>query len=573
MKTKQHRNEPNTMYVPRMCEWELTLECNFGCLHCSALAGVARRNELDTVEALDLAGQLSELGCEMVALTGGEPLLRPDWPVIARALVERGIRVSILTNGWTLDPGTAREMNDAGVMQVVLSLDGLRETHDRIRRKPGAFDRIIAAIENLEGTSVQTSITTTLNRWNLDEIGVLDDLLCRVGVASWHVLLASHNGRDIDGFWLRPHDVLDVVPTLARLRSTSPIRIMIGDNIGYYGRYENEIRRAPNVMQCWSGCYAGRYIMGIESDGGIKGCLSMPSARHGCSSWVEGNVRETPLHEIWCRSDAFLYNRVFRPDDLKGLCRTCKYASLCRGGCRWTARHHADGTMENEYCYHRQFLIGTQRRSGTPYLRQMTSAAALSLGLILGGCYESAGIVRDPPTDVDVGQQPEALFLPSWESCDPDGHTRWQSTVPSSPVSTDGLTLPLGPFEDLDVEGYALLHEILCPLEVGGDWSRYHPCCMSRMELFHCLQSFCTSGPSCDDEAIGSLSVTTEPLANVFVDEEEIGTTPIAGFDLEPGIHLVTLVNEDAGIWKSYYAMIVNCGVTEIDRNREQLTE
>jgi hypothetical protein len=195
----------------------------------------------------------------------------------------------------------------------------------------------------------------------------------------------------------------------------------------------------------------------------------------------------------------------------------------------------------------------------------MTSAAALSLGLALGGCYQSHTIDDDTPVVIIPGP-PEALFLPSYESC--DTYTPWDDVIPSSPFDTTGITLPIGSFDDLTPEDYDLISSILCPYGPGLDF--LHPCCMSRIELFYCLQDFCTP---CADDAAGTLAISTTPRTTVLVDDTTLGTTPITDLALAPGIHLVTLVNEDEGIHKSYYAMIVNCALTRIDRTRDQLVE
>jgi len=79
--------------------WEITLKCNLSCSHCGSRAGAARDQELTTAEALDLVGQLREVGIREVALIGGEAYLRPDWLVIAAAIVDAGMVCSMTTGG------------------------------------------------------------------------------------------------------------------------------------------------------------------------------------------------------------------------------------------------------------------------------------------------------------------------------------------------------------------------------------------------------------------------------------------------------------------------------------------
>jgi MoaA/NifB/PqqE/SkfB family radical SAM enzyme len=82
--------------------WEITLRCNLACAHCGSRAGPARRNELTTIEALDLVDQLAELGITEVTLLGGEAFLRRDWSVIARAITDAGLHCTLTTGGGCL---------------------------------------------------------------------------------------------------------------------------------------------------------------------------------------------------------------------------------------------------------------------------------------------------------------------------------------------------------------------------------------------------------------------------------------------------------------------------------------
>ena len=88
------------MYKLRSCVWEITLACCFSCKYCGSSGGRAREGELTTEECLNVADQLADLGGRRVSLIGGEVFMRPDWDVIVRRLTERGVRVSIITNGF-----------------------------------------------------------------------------------------------------------------------------------------------------------------------------------------------------------------------------------------------------------------------------------------------------------------------------------------------------------------------------------------------------------------------------------------------------------------------------------------
>ena len=87
------------------------------------------------------------------------------------------------------------------------------------------------------------------------------------------------------------------------------------------------------------GCRAGLTSIGIDSVGNVRGCESMYDA-----TFIEGNLRDRLLKDIWNDENAFAYNRKFQPSMLKGKCRDCRYGSICAGGCR-SYIHFTNGSL------------------------------------------------------------------------------------------------------------------------------------------------------------------------------------------------------------------------------------
>ena len=99
-------------------------------------------------------------------------------------------------------------------------------------------------------------------------------------------------------------------------------------NMGYMTRDDPRLRTPPRIdSRCWLGCFAGIKAIGIQSDGAVKGCLALTDDA------IEGNLRETPLKEIWNDPNRFAYNRRFTPASLSGACAECQFKEACRGGC------------------------------------------------------------------------------------------------------------------------------------------------------------------------------------------------------------------------------------------------
>jgi radical SAM protein with 4Fe4S-binding SPASM domain len=338
-------------WVPRSCVWEVTLACDQRCVHCGSSAGKARAGELTTSEALGVISELAALGCESVTLSGGEPLVRPDWPRLARAVRDSGMRLELITGGLS----ASRQVDaiaDAGFFGVTFSVDGPRDVHEALRGVPGGFDRLLDAARALGERGVRIGAVTQVNRANLGRLEEIHGLLVAHGFRGWQVQLTMPHGRArerAEALCLEPAELPDLETKLWELQSTSDLFLQAADNIGYMGRHEPELRGGRRGSPAlWGGCRAGLEVIGITSDGSVRGCLSLPPEAD------EGNVRETTLGAIWHDPERFAYNRKFRLEDLRGPCQGCKFGFLCRGGCRSLAYATSPGCFHaNRYCISR----------------------------------------------------------------------------------------------------------------------------------------------------------------------------------------------------------------------------
>ena len=347
-------------YYPRFCVWELTLACDLKCKHCGSFAGARREDELSYEEMENVADQLAAMRCEKVTLGGGEPTLHPRWHDIGRRLSQQGVRVNMISNGWSWSPEHVERARDAGLANVAFSLDGFEQAHDEVRRKD-SFRRVVAAIDLCVGAGLPTSVVTHINRLNRDSLRDFRSFLGEHGVSSWQIQLGIPSGTmsENQDLVIQPEDLLDLVPLIAEMRAAEGARPIVcpSDNVGYFGKYEKTLRDRGVEISFWIGCRAGLQVIGIESNGNIKGCLSLPSARHEKDLFTEGNLRDESLHELWCRQDAFAFNREFTEDQLGGFCSVCRYRDICRGGCAWTAYSHTRNRFDNPYCFYRQAVV------------------------------------------------------------------------------------------------------------------------------------------------------------------------------------------------------------------------
>lgn len=339
-------------WQPVYAVWEITLRCDLACRHCGSRAGRERPDELSTAEALDLVAQMAELGVHEVTVIGGEAYLRDDWTEIIRAIRAHGMTATMTTGGRGLTLERARAAKAAGLESASVSVDGLAATHDALRGVAGSFESAMAAIRNLREARIPVSANSQIGRVSLREIPDLFERLIAEGIHSWQVQLTVAMGRAADepSLLLEPYQMLEVMPMLARLKARAEeakVRIWPGNNIGYFGPYES-LLKGTLPRGHMASCGAGRSTLGIEANGDIKGCPSLPTA-----DYVGGNIREHRLREIWERAAPLRFTRDRTVEDLWGHCRTCYYADTCRAGCSWTTHVLFGRPGNNPFCHHR----------------------------------------------------------------------------------------------------------------------------------------------------------------------------------------------------------------------------
>jgi radical SAM protein with 4Fe4S-binding SPASM domain len=337
--------------------WELTLRCNLACGHCGSRAAHPRARELDTAEALDVVAQLAEVGIGEVTLIGGEAFLRRDWLEIARAIHDHGMVCTVTTGGYGIGRELARRMVDARIRQVSVSVDGLEETHDRLRGKKGSWKAALASLAHMREAGMAIACNTQINRLTGPELPAQYALLRAAEIRAWQIQMTvpMGNAADRPEILLQPVELLTLFPMLADLKvqaDADGIAILPGNNVGYFGPYDRLLRAHGGSWNVWSGCHAGLNSLGLEADGTIKGCPSLPTA-----AYTGGNVRTHRLRDVIVDAPELNFNRGGPTDRLWGFCRTCEYAALCRGGCTWTAHVFFGRPGNNPYCHHRALAL------------------------------------------------------------------------------------------------------------------------------------------------------------------------------------------------------------------------
>jgi radical SAM protein with 4Fe4S-binding SPASM domain len=381
--TEEDKQNPKPIYVV----WETTMRCDHACSHCGSRAEFSRPDELKTKELFEVADQLIRIGTREVTLIGGEAYLRSDVYELVEYLTKAGIYVAIQTGGLGLTNRRIDKLKKAGLRGIGVSIDGPADVHDVLRGRVGSWEAGMDSIRRAQEAGFNITSNTQVNQLTVGRLRETAYAIKDAGVKVWRIQLTVPMGRAADRpeWLLQPWQILQVIDEMAEIkteilmdayeRGIPPHKVMnvtMGNNVGYYGQHEHLLRSSPGVVaKAWHGCQAGKYTLGIESDGQIKGCPSLPTA-----PYIGGNIRNVTLDELWATPEiSFVRNRT--TEELWGHCKSCYYAEVCRAGCSFTTHCFLGKRGNNPLCYYRadklkkngrrERFIQVEKAEGLPY--------------------------------------------------------------------------------------------------------------------------------------------------------------------------------------------------------------
>jgi len=325
---------------PHTAVYELTLKCNMRCIHCGSSAGESREKELATKAWNNITKELAEMNCKDISIIGGEPFLYRDWFDVARNIKEYAMKLSIVTNGWTVNEEIISRLRLLEPYTVAISIDGGSSiVHDDIRQQQGSFARCLNVLGRLTNANIPTTVVTTLHKKNIHDLPRLRALFLNKGIA-WQLQLAAPFGRFSRDLMLSKEEFYAAALFIASTRREYSMKELPIIGAHCFG-YNSQILPNINLIPIWRGCQAGISLLGIQSNGGVKGCLSLPD------DFIEGNLKKRRLSDLWNDTKAFSYNRNFSSKDLTNECFRCQYGKKCKGGClsvstAVTGQHHGD---------------------------------------------------------------------------------------------------------------------------------------------------------------------------------------------------------------------------------------
>ena len=181
--------------APLFIAWQLNSACNVACLHCCEEAGHHMPDELSREEISSFCKQIVELGVPYVAISGGEPLLHPQFFEIAEFLRDNGVSLKAETNGHLIDQRVAERFAKLGLRSVQVSVDGATaQSFEKLRHK-GSWQKTIDACKYLVAAGVNTEIVFVPTKFNIHEMGDVIEMAHQMGIYGFYTGKLMRIGR------------------------------------------------------------------------------------------------------------------------------------------------------------------------------------------------------------------------------------------------------------------------------------------------------------------------------------------------------------------------------------------
>ncbi len=318
----RHREDLKQSPRLRWLFFEITDRCNLRCRHCGS--SCTAEGQALTVEDIERTLRTLQQHPDKpaVCLTGGEPMMHPDFFEIARLVKEMGFSWGMTTNATLIDDAVAEKLREAGMSTVSVSLDGMERSHDSLRQKEGAWRLALRGLEALQKAGFKPQVTTVLHHGNFDDLERVYDLLCGMGVTSWRPINVEPIGRACESadLLLTPDQFRRLLSYIREKRfdQDCPMEVTFGCSHYLGVEYERMVRDHYFL------CGAGILTASVRSNGDICACLDIENR----PELVQGNIRKDDFMEVW--KNRF---EVFRGDRTAGSskCAACPERFICGG--------------------------------------------------------------------------------------------------------------------------------------------------------------------------------------------------------------------------------------------------
>jgi radical SAM protein with 4Fe4S-binding SPASM domain len=307
--------ELNINMDPVRIEFELTEQCNLLCAFCYN----SRRPASSNI-AIDILEKLSQENVLEIVLTGGEPLLHPEFHNIFARSSALFQKTMVQTNGTFINEQAVKFLKKYEIYSVNVSLHGLKNVHEKLTAIPGCYDLAISAIKHLLRYGIRTASNFVMTSQNISSFSETVDMLYAMGLREMTLTRFTPAGFGAKNRYLAVsiEDMISALYTAKGKMAMHPdFNIILANSIPYCSL-------PIDLSHFCSYCHFGGSRFYIDIHGNVMMC--------GMSRIIIGNILEMSFREIKNRSDE--YKTHIAGTDVPGVCVKCDHFEVCRGGCR-----------------------------------------------------------------------------------------------------------------------------------------------------------------------------------------------------------------------------------------------
>ncbi len=304
---------------------EITRKCNLNCVYCgSDCTPDYPADELSAkqwIKIIDQIAQDFDPAKVMVAVTGGEPLMKDGIFDIFHELHKNKFFFGMVTNGQLVTEEKAKKIVETGIGSISISMDAPPEINDKLRGE-GCSAKVIKAVENLKnaGFKGKLEIISTLTKPAVEHLEEMRKFIAKIKVPLWRVAPVMPIGRAAENKELIPdeRDLKTILDFIVKSRKDRFIPKPEFGEEGYLGdKYENEVR--PYLHQC----RAGITVAGIRCDGRIGACPEL------ADEFLQGDISKERFSMVWNEKYQIFRDRSWTKKDK---CKNCDAYNRCNGG-------------------------------------------------------------------------------------------------------------------------------------------------------------------------------------------------------------------------------------------------
>jgi SynChlorMet cassette radical SAM/SPASM protein ScmF len=328
----------------------LTTQCNMRCRHCAYDA-----NYIDSGKQVDrfldikiIEKALREgipLGLRSVKLSGGEPLLHPQFVDIIQLISEANLSINIETNGVLLNSKIVHVLSmTSKPVFVAVSLDGKdAQSHEFLRGVHGCFEKVTRGISSLVDAGIHPEIIMCIHKENIDEIEDCANLAADLGCSLMKISMIHETGRKNENGSLKLLSFEELYEIGNKI--TSDISRHVSIPLIYYWPIAFH---SLNQLSSTGFLCSITNILGIMPGGKIVLCGFGDQERSGYFTY--GVFGEDTIADIWKNHPQLLNIRESIPSKLVGICSNCIFRIQCRGFCAVQTYNEA-GSLTNPFWF------------------------------------------------------------------------------------------------------------------------------------------------------------------------------------------------------------------------------